>query len=152
MPRVDVELVTRVAPDRVRAALIDFSERRPRIWPGISAEYFEVYSVGETEAVVREGTKSPGMSVWARERYDWSDPQTVTWTVEESNFCAPGSYVSATITPAAGGGSRIHVTWNRTPTSISGRIATFVIRLTHGRPIAASMKRGLANLEAEAPA
>jgi hypothetical protein len=67
--------------------------------------------------------------------------------VQESNFCAPGSYVSALITPRGDGGSRIHVTWNRTPTSMTGRLATLLIRLTGGKPVAASMRNAFAKLE-----
>ena len=142
---MDVE--TTLPPERVREALLDFSERRPQIWPGIAASLYEVYSVGETTADVKEGTKSPGMTVWARERYDWSDPQTVRWTVQESNFCAPGSYVSAAISPRHGGGSRIHITWNRTPTTFGGRMAAFVIVATRGRPVAASFQRAMKTLQ-----
>jgi len=86
---------TDVAPDAVRAALIGFSEHRPELWPGITPSLYKVYDVGETTAVVQEGTKLPGLgSFWAKEQYDWSDPQTVRWTVQESNFCEPGSFVS----------------------------------------------------------
>jgi len=41
----------------------------------------------------------------------------VRWTVVESNFCAPGSYVSATPRTREAGGSRIEIHWERTPTS-----------------------------------
>lgn len=34
---------------------------------------YKVYETGDTSADVREGTKGPGMTVWAREHYDWSD-------------------------------------------------------------------------------
>src|SRR5439155_16181236 len=107
------DLDTPLPPERVISGLTNFSERRPAIWPGVTPSLYEVYSVGETSADVQEGTKAPGMTVWAKEHYDWSTPSTVTWTVRESNFCAPGSYVSAVITPGAGGGSHIHVTWDR---------------------------------------
>jgi hypothetical protein len=133
-------------PDAIRRALLDFTDRRPEIWPGITPNLYEVYEVGDTWADIREGTKMPGTAVWAMEHYDWSDPETITWTVKESNFCAPGSYVSATITPIPSGGSHIHVIWNRTPTTLVGRMATLMIRLTRGRPVAASMKQGIANL------
>jgi hypothetical protein len=88
----------------------------------------------------------PGTEVWAVEHYDWSDPDIITWTVKESNFCAPGSYVSTTITPGPTGGNHLHVVWNRAPTTLVGRMAALMIRLTRGRPVAASMKQGLANL------
>jgi hypothetical protein len=143
MPKVEMDLETTVAPERVRAALLDFTERRPAIWPGIEPSLYEVYEVGETTAVVKEGSKMPGMTVWAVEHYDWSQPDVVTWTVRKSNFCTPGSYVSARIDPRRGGGSRIHVVWHRTPTTVGGRIAAFLIVATRGRPVAASFQRAM---------
>jgi hypothetical protein len=147
MPKVEMDLETTVAPERVRAALLDFTARRPEIWPGLTAGLYEVHSVGETSAEIKEGTKAPGMTVWAVEHYDWSDPETVTWTVRESNFCTAGSYVSATITARRGGGSRVHIVWNRTPTTVTGRIAAAMIVATRGRPVAASFRSGMKNLE-----
>ena len=147
MPKVEMDLETSVAPERVRAALLDFTDRRTELWPGIEPSLYEVYSVGETTTDVKEGSAMPGMSVWAVEHYDWSDPELVTWTVRRSNFCAPGSYVSAAITPRSGGGSRIHVVWNRTPTSFGGRLATFLIVASKGRPVAASFRKAMKILE-----
>ena len=144
MPKVEMDLETSVAPERVRAALLDFTERRPELWPGIEPSLYEVYTVGENTAEVKEGSR---MSVWAVEQYDWSHPDVVTWTVRRSSFCAPGSYVSAAITPRPGGGSRVHIVWNRTPTSFSGRMAAFLIVATKGRPVAASFNRGMKILE-----
>jgi hypothetical protein len=146
MPRVELDMVTTVPPERVRNALLDFSPDRPKVWPGIEPSLYEVYSVGESTAEIREGNKVPGGNVWAREHYDWSDPDTVTWTVVESNFCAPGSRVSATIRPNGVGGSLIHVVWSRTPTSLSGRIGMLLVTGTRGAPIMASIKRGLKRL------
>jgi hypothetical protein len=76
-----------------------------------------VYSVGDTTAEVREGNRSP--KIWARERYNWSTPGTVRWEVMESNFCDPGSYVEARITPGERGGSRIHVVCGTAPRTAS---------------------------------
>jgi hypothetical protein len=147
MPKVEMDVETSASPDAVRAALLDFSGRRPETWPGIHPSLYEVYEVGDTFADVKEGSKLPGGRTWAREHYEWTADGPITWTVRESNFCAAGSYVSAAISPRPDGGSRIHVTWNRTPTSMPGRLATLAIRLTGGRPVAASMRKGLARLE-----
>jgi hypothetical protein len=87
--------------------------------------------------------------VWAIENYDWSTPNTVTWTVKESNFCTPGSYVKAEISPREGGGSIIRSTWDRTPTSFSGRFIFAVMKLTRGKAIESSMRKGLGNYERE---
>jgi hypothetical protein len=101
MPKVEAVVDSPLPPQTVREGLLDFSPGRPESWPGIYAPLYEVYEVGDTYADIREGSKVPGGVIWAKEHYDWSDPDTVTWTVRESNFCAPGSYVSARITPAA---------------------------------------------------
>jgi hypothetical protein len=151
MPKVEAVVDSPLPPQTVREGLLDFSPGRPESWPGIYAPLYEVYEVGDTYADIREGSKVPGGVIWAKEHYDWSDPDTVTWTVRESNFCAPGSYVSARITPAASGGSRIHITWNRTPTSLAGRVAAFLIVATRGAPVTGSLRMGLKRLEAKGP-
>jgi polyketide cyclase/dehydrase/lipid transport protein len=149
MPKVELDIESAVTPERVQAALLDFSDRRPEIWPGIEPSLYEVYAVGETSAEIKEGSKMPGAKVWAKERYDWSTPGLITWTVEESNFCAPGSYVSAAISPGENGGSRIHVTWNRTPTTFVGRMAAIMIKASKGKPVRASIQTALKRLERE---
>jgi hypothetical protein len=81
------------------------------------------------------------MTVWAIERYDWSVPAIVIWTVKESNFSAPGSSVSARVRP--GGGSRIRVVWIRTGVNFKGRMMVGLIKLSGVGPVAASIKAGL---------
>ena len=147
MPKVETDIDTALPPERVLEELLDFSERRPDIWPGIEPSLYEVYSVGQTEADIKEGTKMPVATIWAKEHYDWSTPGTVTWTVRESNFCAPGSYVSATVTPTDAGGSRIHIVWERIPTSFVGRVTAALIKMTNGKPVASSIKKALGKLE-----
>ena len=71
-----MDVHTTVAPERVRAALLDYGPDRPQTWPGITPRWYEVYDVGETSAEVREGTGP----FWAKECYDWSDPRAVRWT------------------------------------------------------------------------
>jgi hypothetical protein len=147
-----METQTSLSPEQTVRALTDFSDRRPAMWTNVSPEHYQVFSVGETSADVREGTKRGPMNVWAREQYDWSTPNTVTWTVKESNFCTPGSYVRAEIRPRPGGGSIIRSTWNRTPTSMSGRFIFAVMKLSRGKAIENSMRAGLSNYEREADA
>jgi hypothetical protein len=121
------------APERVIEALTDFSERRPERWPALDPDAYRVEALGPTTADVWEGQRSPRLR--ALEHYDWSEPSTVTWTVRESNFCAPGSYVSARVEPVDGG-SRLHVTWDRTGVGSKGRIVVGLVRLLRGRPVA----------------
>ncbi len=143
--RVEFDMETSLAPETVIGMLTDFSPRRPEIWPGLWEQAYEVYSVGETSAEIREGNKSP--KVWARERYDWSTPGRVRWEVVESNFSKPGSYVQADVKARAGGGSTVHVTWERWPTSAMGRFAMTMIVLTKGAPVKASIAKAFKKAE-----
>ena len=147
--RLQLQSESSLSPEQVVAALTDFSERRPQMWTGITPDHYHVYSVEGSSADVREGTKRGGLNVWAVEHYDWSSPNRVTWTVKESNFCTPGSYVRADISPRPGGGSIIQTTWDRTPTTLQGRIVFGVMKLSRGKAVESSMRRGLANYERE---
>jgi hypothetical protein len=128
MTRIVLDLDSSCPPSRAVDALIDFSERRPDLWPGLAREFYEVAWVGETSAEVREGSTKP-IKVWAREHYDWSTPGTVRWSVLESNFCTPGSGVAVTVTDGSNGGSHLHLEWERHPSNLRGRVAIVFMRL-----------------------
>jgi hypothetical protein len=148
LPSLDTIVETTLPPERVREALLDFSERRPQVWPGITPSLYEVYSVDESSAEIKEGTKLPWGVVWARERYDWSDPNTIRWTVIDSNFSTPGSYVSATLEPSDGG-TRVKIHWEREGTSPIHKMMMRMMVATKGKPIANSFQKGLRRLETE---
>ena len=133
MTRIVFDLASPCPPGRVIDALTDFSDRRPDVWPMLARELYEVHSVGETTAEVREGSTSP-FRLWALEHYDWSTPGTVRWTAVESNFCTPGSGVAVTVTEGADGGSLLHLEWERHPSNARGRAAIVLMRLM-GRQI-----------------
>ena len=140
MARIEFDAETRATPEQVVAALTDFTERRPDIWQGLSRDAYQVYSIGENTAEVREGNVRP--RIWARERYDWS-PTTVRWEVLESNFCEPGSFVEVQIAPREGNGSQIHGVWSRTPTSFKWQLMLSLIVLSRGAPVKSSLAKGL---------
>ncbi len=93
----------------------------------------------------------PGLRIWAVEDYDWSDPHTIRWTVRESNFSKPGSYVAATTHPRPDGGTRVHIEWEREGSTLAGRVVVRLIAATKGRPIAASIRSALEKLERSGP-
>jgi len=129
MAKITIAVDSTAEPKQVLDALLDFSERRPDVWPGLSRDLYEVYSVGETSAEIKEGSSKPSR-VWARERYDWSTPGVVRWTVEESNFCVPGSYVEARVRPGdGGGGSHVDLEWNRRGSNPKGRMIVVFMKL-----------------------
>src|SRR5207237_8075650 len=57
------------AADFIRA-LTDFSERRPELWPDLSARLCRVHELGDTWADVTKRSDFLG-GVCARARYDW---------------------------------------------------------------------------------
>jgi hypothetical protein len=140
MARFQFDLPTDAAPEAVRTALLDFSERRPELWPGLPRDQYEVYEVGDTWAEIREGYRGP---IWWRERYDWSVPGRVEWIALDSGFGAPGSRVVVEIEPAAGGGSTVHVSWDRRGKSLFGKLFVGLLALTRGVPIRRSFEAGL---------
>ena len=140
MARFEFDLRTTAPPDAVRAALLDFTDRRPDLWPGLPRDAYQVYEVGDTWAEVREGYRGP---IWHRERYDWSDPVKVEWTAVESGIVKPGKRVEMFIEPAAEGGSRIKATWEGTGTGAFGRFFMAVMTLTRGYFIRRSFQMGL---------
>ena len=146
MPRIEFDIPTSLPPEKVKAMLLDFSDRRPDTWPGLGRDQYKVYSIGETSAEIREGNKRP--NVWARERYDWSVPGVVRWEVMESNFSTVGSFLEAHLDPREDGGTTVHIVWNRSATSPMGTIALGLIRLTKGAPVKASFKAAFKKAEA----
>src|SRR5690349_16207580 len=98
MPRFVFDLRTSAPPEVVRSALLDFSPRRPELWPGLPRDQYEVYDIGNSWAEVREGYSGP---IWWRERYDWSVPGRIQWTATDSGFGASGSSVVVEIEDAA---------------------------------------------------
>jgi hypothetical protein len=147
VPRINLDIDTDLSPERVMGALLDFTPNRPKLWPGLNPKEYRVLEVGDTWAEIREGNGGP---VWARERYDWSKPAQVTWTVMESGFSRPGSYVTASFEPR-GTGTRIHVLWNRTGVGIAGRLIIALIALTRGSAVRASLNRGLKAIASQPP-
>ena len=145
MARIVMDIDTKLAADKVLAALTDFTDRRPEIWPVLSREYFKVFSLGEASADVQEGQTKP-MRLWAKEHYDWSKPGTVVSTVQDSSFMKPGSGVTVEVTPGQAGGSHLHITWERFPANLKGRIAVAMMTMTKGRPMTKYWSKALDDL------
>ena len=140
--RFQASFDTKASPDQVLAAFTDFSDKRTDIWKGtLDPDKFEVYEVGENTARVREGSKRP--NVWAIENYDWAEPGRVSWVVEESNFCKPGSGIEATIAEGANGGSHIDLTWDRTPSNLKGWMLVAPMKLVGPSMIGKSLRGAL---------
>jgi hypothetical protein len=142
---IEFDIRAGAPPEEVRAALPDFSEKRPELWPGLPADQYEVYEIGDTWAEIREGYRG---RIWAREHYDWSVPGRVRFDSVDSGFAGPGGYVVVDIEPAEGSGSTLHVTWERRGKRVFGKLFVSLIGLTRGAPIRRSFEMGLARIAA----
>ena len=145
MARFVFDLRTYASPEAVRRALLDFSESRPNLWPGLPPDQYEVYEVGDTWAEIREGYRGP---IWWRERYEWSVSGPVSCTAVDSGFGAPGSFVQWDIDPVDGGGSAVHIVWDRRGKTLFGRLFVGLLAVTRGFFVRRSVQLGLTRIAA----
>jgi hypothetical protein len=147
MARVHFTLETSLPADEALAAAIDFSERRPDLWPNISRRFYEVHEVGDTWAEVTEGSDTMG-GIWARERYDWSVAGVVTGIVQESNVFQPGGTweIHAETTE---NGSRIELTRDRRGTGLKGKIIEAMLSVAGRRVLSQGLQETLNRLAGE---
>lgn len=139
-------LDTTAPPERVIAALTDFTDRRPEYWPALSRGQYEVLETGDKTALVKEGTAVG----WAKERYDWSEPGVVRLTCEESNLAHPGTEWVYRVTPRDGGGSHVDVDWSRDFKGPFGLFfGTVIMTMGGGKFLAKYLRQTLDILEKE---
>jgi hypothetical protein len=119
----------------VLAALTDFSERRPQLWPAIDPNVYRVHDVSNGSALVTEGTDVLG-GIWATELYEWNGSNTVRATVQESNFWHPGGTWELTAVPREGGGSELRVARDRRPKTVKARMFEVMMRVVGARVLA----------------
>jgi len=150
MARVSGEVTSSTPADLVLQALIDFSPRRPELWPNLSPKLYQVHSVGQTEAEVTEGSAFLG-GVWERTRYDWTEPGVVLIEVEDSNAFAAGSWWRYQVEPV-GSGSRVRFQFDRRPKNLKGRLVSFLLGLGGKRVFTRSLEETLRRLGTPAAA
>jgi Polyketide cyclase / dehydrase and lipid transport len=148
MVEIRFEVETSLSPQRVRAAATDFSERRPQIWSGIDPKRFTVHALGDRTAEVTEGGREFG-GIWARERYDWSDPDRVVARVLDSNIFGPGSRWELRVRPTAAGGSRVEWTSLRQHSSLKGRLVVLALWISGRQHLRGYLQQTLSKLESQ---
>jgi hypothetical protein len=128
-----------ITADRFIAALTDFGPRRPELWPNLDAKFFQVHERGDTWAEVTEGTDIVG-GVWARERYDWSEPGIVRLRLVDAIDFRPGTVIEYRVTPNADGGCHVAVDFQRIARSLRGRIVGLLVQLAGPRRFSADLR------------
>jgi hypothetical protein len=144
MPSTQFTVHTSLTPSQVLAHFTDFGPDRAKHWPNIDEAHFQVHETGPDWAEVTEGTTMG----WERERYTWdAGSGTIDIDTLDSNLWGPGSGWHYRLT-AAGGGTDVHVTLNRTGKSLAGKLIGALI------PVAGStaLKKQLASVLRDAEA
>jgi hypothetical protein len=135
MARIEFQVQTPVEPGAVLAALIDFSERRPELWPAIDPKVYRVHEVASSSALVTEGTAIMG-GIWATELYEWDGNGAVRATIHESNLWHPGGTWELNATAREGGGSILKVTRDRRAKNAKARMLETMMKLAGARVLA----------------
>jgi Polyketide cyclase / dehydrase and lipid transport len=128
-----------ISAERFIAALTDFGERRPELWPNLDTKFFRLHERGDSWAEVTEGTDVLG-GVWARERYDWSEPGIVRLRLLESADFRPGTVIEYRVTPNADGGCHVEVDFQRIAKSLRGRVVGLLVQLAGPRRFSADLR------------
>ncbi|GAA4287336.1 SRPBCC family protein [Georgenia daeguensis] len=150
MARIAFEVDSPLPPETVLAHLTNFGDRRPHLWPAIDPRTYQVHALGEGWADVTEGSDVLG-GIWARERYDWSEPGVVTATLQDSNFWHPGGTWELRATSGPGGGSRLRVVRDRRARRPRAALLEVVLTVAGRRLLARELRRAPALGLVEAP-
>jgi hypothetical protein len=110
VPKFSFLLDVRDPPANVIGAMVDFSERRPEIWPNLTARLYQVHELGPRTADVTEGTALP-VDIWERVTYEWTD-SVVRGVITDGRIFEPGGTFEFRVEPY-GAGSRISNDYHR---------------------------------------
>lgn len=133
VPTFSFQLDVADPPATVMAKMVDFSERRPEIWPNLTGRLFRVHALGARTADVTEGTALPGVDIWERVTYEWTD-SVVRMVLVDGRIFRPGGTVETRVEPH-GEGSRISVDYDRRSKGLLGRCLGGVLQFGSGAVI-----------------
>ena len=143
MPSTQFTVHTSLSPSQVMTLFTDFGPDRAEHWPNINDSHFELHDQGPDWAEVTEGNAMG----WERERYAWdSTAGTITIDTLDSNLWGPGSGWRYQLTPA-GEGTDVHVTLNRSPKSLLGRVVGALIPIAGARTLGKQFQSVLRDAE-----
>jgi hypothetical protein len=146
MAKLHYEADGQISADRFIAALTDFGDRRPELWPNLDSTYFTLHERGDTWAEVTEGTDIFG-GVWAHERYDWSEPGVVRLRLIEAVDFKPGTEIVYRVTARPDGGCHVAVDFQRIAASLRGRLVGSLVQLAGARRFASDLRVTLDRLD-----
>jgi len=146
MAKIQISAESDIPAERVLAAITDFTAHRPTLWPNIDPGVYKVHELGTDWADVTEGSKIAG-GVWARERYDWSQPGVVRATLQESNIFKSGFWEMRVSDDT--GRTRIEIIQDRQAKGLKGSLLGAMMTLMGSRVYRQGLDQTLAVLRRE---
>jgi hypothetical protein len=144
MPTTRFSCHTTLSPSEVMTVLTDFGPDRASRWPNVDEAHFSLHELGPDWAEVTEGNRL----AWERERYSWdATAGMVTIETLDSNVWRPGIGWRYRLTPADGG-TDVHVSLTRAPTSFRGRLVGVLVSLVGARALGRQFQSVLRKAEA----
>jgi len=144
---IHVTRTTTAPPERVTAALTDFSGHRFEIFANLDRRHFSVHQAGPTSAEVTEGASFLG-GIWERIRYDWAEPGVIRLQCLDSNAFTPESSWLYRLDRDGTGGTRVDLTITRIPRGIKGRVLVSMLRVLGTKALGDDLARTLRAIEA----
>jgi hypothetical protein len=144
---IHVTRTTTVPPERVTAALTDFSGHRFEIFANLDRRHFSVHRVEPTSAEVTEGANVLG-GIWERIRYDWSQPGVIRLQSLDSNAFTPESSWLYRLDQDGTGGTRVDLTITRIPRGLKGRALVSLLRVLGAKALGDDLAKTLRAIEA----
>ena len=133
VPKFSFQLDVCDPPAKVIGAMVDFSERRPEIWPNLTARLYRVHELGPRTTDVTEGTALPGADIWERVTYEWTD-SVVRGVITDGRIFEPGGTFEFRV-EAHGAGSRISNDYHRRSKTVLGWCLGAMPQISGGAPI-----------------
>jgi hypothetical protein len=146
MAKLHYEADGRIGAARFIAALTDFGDRRPELWPNLDSKFFKLHQRGDTWAEVTEGTDIFG-GVWGHERYDWSEPGVVRLRLLDAVDFQPGTEIVYRVNSLPDGGCHVAVDFQRIAASLRGRLVGSLVQLAGARRFASDLRVTLDRLD-----
>jgi hypothetical protein len=138
---------TTVPPERVLAALTDFSDHRFEIFANLDRNHFKIHQVGPASAEVTEGASLLG-GIWERIRYDWSQPGVVRLQCLDSNAFSTDSSWLYRLDQQGTGGTSVDLTVRRIPRGIKGALLVALLQVLGRKALGDDLARTLRAIEA----
>jgi hypothetical protein len=123
MATIHFNQTTTSTPEQFVDGLTDFGPGRAKLFGNSADEYLKVHDQGPGQADVTEGSGG----VWERLHYDWSDPNRVVMTTNDSNVWGGHSGHTYTFTRQADGTTDVDAVVVRDGKNVKGKALAVVL-------------------------